>query len=108
MVVGGSEVVFDVFPDVVKIGEVEVQVELVFPGEQFVLDSVGVVAEDGFLVGRVYVQDEGEVECFFAGLEQCLVIRFKIHRPPNYYNCTRHSLSHSIPHYNLSSFPPTR
>ena len=55
MVVGGSEVVFDVFPDVVKIGEVEVQVELVFPGEQFVLDSVGVVAEDGFLVGWVYV-----------------------------------------------------
>lgn len=79
MVVGGSKVVLDVFPDILKICEVKIQVEHVLLGEEFILDGVGIIAEEEFLIGGVDILDEGEIEGFFCGLEKCFVIRFKIH-----------------------------
>jgi len=79
LVVGGSKVVLNVFPDVLEISEVKIQVERVLLGEYFILDGVSVITKEEFLIIRVDILNKGEIKCFFCGLEKCFVIRFKIH-----------------------------
>lgn len=79
MIVGDPEVGLDIFPNVFEISEVEIEDEIVFFGDEFVLDGVSIIAENDLLIGRVDIFDEGKVEAFSAGLVERFVIRFEVH-----------------------------
>ena len=79
MVVVFSEMLLDVFPDIDQVDEVEVQFELVFPGQDLVLDCVGIRAVVSLLVAFFKVLNEAVAKGPGALGGKGFVIWFDIH-----------------------------
>lgn len=79
MIVGFSEILFDVFPDIFEVDEVKVESEFIFACDHLVSNCICVRTVVIFLVTGLYIFDKTLVEASVALGSQSLVIRFELH-----------------------------